>query len=61
MATFEEYRERWLQQNKSLNDKINHLAAEVQANKDNIELNKTNIEYNAEGIEELASIIGGDE
>lgn len=54
MSTFEEYRDRWIQKNKSLEDKLNLLAAEVQVNRDNIE-------YNAEGIEELASIIGGDE
>lgn len=53
MSTFEEYRDRWIQKNKSLEDKLNLLAAEVHVNRDNIECN-------AEGIEELASIIGGD-
>ena len=54
MATFEEYRDRWIQQAKSLNHKIDLIAADVESN-------KTNIEYNAEAIEELAGMIGGDE
>ena len=52
MATFEEYRDRWIQQVKSIDDKVNLLAADVAKNSEDIE-------YNAEAIEELASIIGG--
>lgn len=54
MATFEDYRDRWIEQNKSLNHKIDLVAADV-------EINKQDIECNAEAIEELAGMIGGDE
>ena len=54
MATFEEYRDRWIQQVKSIDDKVNLLTADVAKNSEDIE-------YNAEAIEELASIIGGNE
>ena len=54
MATFEDYRDRWIEQNKSLNNKIDLVAAEV-------EVNKTDIECSAGAIEELAGMIGGDE
>ena len=49
MATFEEYRDRWIQQVKSIDDKVNLLAADVSKN-------TQNIECNAEGIEELAKL-----
>lgn len=54
MPTIEEYRERLIQQKKSLNNKIDAIAAQVGQN-------TQDIEYNAEAIEEIASIIGGDE
>jgi hypothetical protein len=54
MPTIEEYRERLIQQKKSLNNRIDAIAAQVGEN-------SQNIEYNAEAIEEIASIVGGDE
>ena len=54
MATFEEYRDRWIQQNKSLDDKINLVAADVAKN-------SQNIEYNAGAIEELAGMVPSNE
>lgn len=54
MPTIEEYRDRLIQQKKSLNNRIDAVAAQVGQN-------TQDIECNAEGIEELAAIIGGDE
>lgn len=54
MPTIEEYRERLIQQKKSLNNKINAIVEQVGQN-------TQDIEYNAEAIEEIASIVGGDE
>lgn len=54
MATFEEYRDRWIQQVKSIDDKVNLLAADVAKNTEDIECN-------AEAIEELAELIPSEE